>query len=576
MQGLHSSIPAISHIRKAFGTPSISCGVLHHGDTVFLHSEGYANIEQGLGANLDTVYSIASISKSFVTALCNILFHEGKLSWTAPISTYLPTFRTPHDPEIGRRATLLDLCSHGTGLAPLDHAAYGFFDKFYNKGEHQVHIAGNLPVAYDFRTRFLYNNFMFGVVGEVIAAVCGKSAGEVLKEKIFDPLRLDRTCTNAAGYPSDENVAVGYSVLDDGSLSSHEDPELEDGGVQGASGFVRSTVHDMLIWAKSVMLAEARLTSSSSRIDEPCHILHDIETTRCVRRPITFEGGLSENSYGLGWFRHQLPSRWLGSIGPNFTLLPDHLVIASSSGDRLTMCHYGEFGGLLASLYTFPDTCSAVIVLVNSSASRGDPTDLIAQELVQQLFDMQPKVSLTEYALQAAQTSRLRWPALVEQWTASRVQDTPTPPLDDFIGLYVTKGLLVTIEIFKLDENERGDDPDPELLGFSVNSLEKQTTKLRNYHYDVWTFMPRSRDDAVRKGMEGYMVLQMLFLSFVRDATGQVSSLEWDLQAGLCEGPAPGLGRAVGPVKFERVGPGKERLHSYLDCVGRCVGRSKG
>jgi hypothetical protein len=68
----------------------------------------------------------------------------------------------------------------------------------------------------------------------------------------------------------------------------------------------------------------------------------------------------------------------------------------------------------------------------------------------------------------------------------------------------------------------------------------------------VWSFLPNSRDDAVKKGMEGFMRLPMVLLSFVRDTTGELCGLDWDLQAGVCEGPAPGLDKAVRSVRFER------------------------
>jgi hypothetical protein len=153
------------------------------------------------------------------------------------------------------------------------------------------------------------------------------------------------------------------------------------------------------------------------------------------------------------------------------------------------------------------------------------------------------------------------WPALVEEWVSSRVQGTQTPPLDDFTGTYVNAGFLLNIEVFKLEENKEEEllstryhsRSNPELLGFKVNSLEKQVGHLRHYHYDVWTFLPDSRDDCVRKGMEDFMLLPMLLLSFVRNSEGTVNGLDWDLQAGVCEGPAPGLDRAVAPIRFERV-----------------------
>lgn len=93
--------------------------MLHHGHIIPRHSEGYADA--------DTVYAIASCSKAFATATVAKLVDEGKLGWHAPVgTTCLAEFaHTPADPEVGRRATLRDMCSHGTGLAPIGHAAMG-------------------------------------------------------------------------------------------------------------------------------------------------------------------------------------------------------------------------------------------------------------------------------------------------------------------------------------------------------------------------------------------------------------------------------------------------------------------
>ena len=229
-------LPAIEQIRKAFSTPSLACGVLHEGNIVFTHGTGLADVERNVPANEDTVYAIASCTKAFTTASCGILVDEGTLSWTEPVQSYLPEFQTTQDPEVGKRAMLLDLCSHGTGLAPLDHLVCGFHDEFWVSGDDQVQISSNLPVCYDFRSRFLYNNSILGVVGELIAKVSGQSSGAFLQERIFQPLGMSRSSTRAADLPSDGNFARGYSVLDDGSLLALGPSALEDGSPQGGAG----------------------------------------------------------------------------------------------------------------------------------------------------------------------------------------------------------------------------------------------------------------------------------------------------------------------------------------------------
>jgi len=534
------------------------CGVLHKGALVFTHGTGLANVEEHLAANEDTVYPVASCTKSFTTASCGILIDEGRLSWTEPVQSYLPEFQTSHDPEIAKRATLLDLCSHGTGLAPVDHLVCGFHDEFWISGEQQVQTSSHLPVCYNFRSHWLYNNSIFGVVGELITRVSGQSSGNFLQERIFEPLGMTRSVTRAADQPTDGNFARGYSVLDDGSLLPLSPSALDDGSPQGGAGYVRSSVRDMLTWARAVMEAEVDNFDQDNALDVEQdgngrrNPLRQMQLQRCGHRPITLQGSGYENSYGLGWFRHMLPSSWLGSIGPNFALLPDPPIINQAGPPRLTIAHWGEFNGFLTALYTFPTTQSAVVVMANSAPGRGDPADLVAQMLAQELFNMQPRVNLEDFAIKAADTSKRLWPALVEEWVSNRVQNTKHGQIEDYVGSFTNRAYSLTVNVYKLSSKVVGPEHPPELMGFNVNSISRQSAKLRHYHYDTWTFLPDSRDDALRKGMEGFLSLPLLLLSFVRDEAGAVCSLDWDLQAGVCEGPAPGISRIVAPIRFHR------------------------
>ncbi|KAI6090461.1 beta-lactamase/transpeptidase-like protein [Hypoxylon rubiginosum] len=548
----------IGRIRRAFGASSVTCGVLHRGEPVFHYAEGLADIRTQRVADADTIYPIASCSKAFTAATCAALVDEGLLSWDKPVSSYLPEFQTVNNAEVSQEATLVDLCSHSTGLAPLDHAIIGFHDSYLNDAADQVKISSNLPVLCDFRTAFVYNNFMYGVVGEVISRVCNKSLGSVMADKIFEPLGLLRTHVRTADYPLDGNVAQGYSVLDDGSFLAVGDPEIQDGSVHAGAGLVRSTVNDMLRWAKAVMLAEKQqLSTDPQDTSMKRNLLPGVAFTRSARTHIVPDSTEGENSYGLGWFRHTIPSRWLGSISPNFMLLPDPPVIGQHSPERLAICHYGAIGGFLSALYTFPETCSAVVVLANSSPSRGDPTDLIAQCLCQELFDMKPRVPLEHFALKAAETSKLIWPALVRNWVLARDKTDIVPVPIDYIGTYRNSGLQLRIDVFESQRSSARSlgrqQYDLEPLSFTINKQARQTAKLKHYHWDVWTFLPNTRDDASRKGMELYMALPLVLLSFVRDNTGQVRWLDWDLYGGYDQPELSDAVYTIDPVRFDRI-----------------------
>lgn len=87
-------------------------------------------------------------------------------------------------------------------------------------------------------------------------------------------------------------------------------------------------------------------------------MLRQIPYIRTTNRPMAGEKSHLENSYALGWFRHMLPSSWLGSIGPNVGLFAEPPLNKPSGCPRLAIAHWGEFNGVLTAFYTFPGTQS--------------------------------------------------------------------------------------------------------------------------------------------------------------------------------------------------------------------------
>jgi len=81
----------------------------------------------------------------------------------------------------------------------------------------------------------------------------------------------------------------------------------------------------MLVWARAVKEAESA-EMKGHPLDKANPLRHMSLAKSAVRHIVNGHLGF-ENSHGLGWFRHMLPSIFLGSIGPNFSLLPDPPVI---------------------------------------------------------------------------------------------------------------------------------------------------------------------------------------------------------------------------------------------------------
>lgn len=88
-------------------------------DSGVLYSRGfgYRDCDGKEKATADTIFGIASLSKSITCLAAALLEHEGKLSFDDPVAKYLPDFRIPGTPQ---EAVLVHhLANHTTGIPPL-------------------------------------------------------------------------------------------------------------------------------------------------------------------------------------------------------------------------------------------------------------------------------------------------------------------------------------------------------------------------------------------------------------------------------------------------------------------------
>ena len=107
---------SIWEICKVSGAAGVSIGILHHNEIVHTAGYGFRDIEQKFPTDENTIYHVASLSKSFTAAAIGILIDEKRFGWDQPVSEVLPDF-THIEPSIQKGATILDFLAHRTGLA---------------------------------------------------------------------------------------------------------------------------------------------------------------------------------------------------------------------------------------------------------------------------------------------------------------------------------------------------------------------------------------------------------------------------------------------------------------------------
>lgn len=241
--------PAIDKIASLSGVPGVSVGVIHDGHVVFRYNYGHGDVAAKTSTTSDTIYPIASLSKSFTAFLYASLVHDGLADWSTPIREILPDFHSASS-EVSMEATPVDLISHRTGIAG-GESLYWHGQPLLNDSD-IIPVFGSQPSVHRFRTGWMYNNLGYAIVGLAMIALSGQTYSELFQSRIARPLGLDRT-----GLAFDQcescDVAKAYLTTEDGTPFENENPLIPAGTAMVAAGAIRSSVNDLLVFYGSML-----------------------------------------------------------------------------------------------------------------------------------------------------------------------------------------------------------------------------------------------------------------------------------------------------------------------------------
>lgn len=547
-------LPVIERIRQTFQCPSISVGVLHQGRTILVKGFGYADQGALRVPDGNTIYCLGSCTKALTAGALGLSVDSGHLDLDTPVNKYVPEFTTTYSPEVGEKATLRDLLSHSTGLAPLLFAIIGKNTAILPQREDVVHICSELPFLALFRSEWKYNNWPYALAARIIEIRSGDSWHSHI-HRIFKALGTDRSFTTN---PNDENIARGYKVSNDGRMSEDGLPLLKGGDAFDGSGSLRSCVNDMVTWCKVLIQTMRTEPSTKNHPKAACpptgtsvaigsshglvkdSILKALQTATQPHFPLAKD---PRQAYGLGLFSFHLPTREINMVtnghGPE---IMNSYTLGADSPPMVVVGHTGDLGSFTNVYWTFTKTESAVIVMTNASSTYGDPSNIVAQVLIQALFDMKPVINFEELAFGVVLKAKARWQEVHDAWSAERKGGTQPRELSAYVGTYISIDLMMTLEISVVEGNaaSRGD-----LLRLCINDLPDQTFDLYHYHLDTWTFLPKSHDECVQTGLGYYLSRWETFnISFDRLAAGTFGRITWSLE----------LDPRAGAQVFHRVG----------------------
>ena len=343
---------ALASARKSLRLPGVQATVIFANGSTWTGVGGLADVKTGRKVRPDTPFAIASVTKTFTSALVLRYVDQGKIRLDDRLSKWLPDWPN------ARKITIRMLLNHTSGIP--DYFKNVKLDVALNKNKKRVWTMEQVLASYARPgvvfapgKGWSYSNSNYALLGLVAEKVGGASWEVLARRELIDPLGLDSTYVQAAEDPT-AAPARAYRMVA-GNRGSRAQARTDGTNVvpftsvvtaAGSAGAMASTTQDLARWARA--LYGGTVLSAAAR-----------------RQMLTFVQAYSYGtitSYGLGVSR----VRFQG---------------------RIAYGHTGALTGTRAAIRYFPKEKVTVAVLFNCETFVGDD---VVRILARTLFPKPP------------------------------------------------------------------------------------------------------------------------------------------------------------------------------------------
>lgn len=240
LEALFPKIDAlVAEQRKEQGAPAVCVALVEHGETVHAVCDGEADVDQHVAASPESLFRIASVTKTFTAAAILRLRDQGKLTLDEPAERLLPELAEVVYPTADApRITARHLLQHTSGL-PRDGADLG-------DAPTSAVVAKSLrglPLEHAPGSVSQYSNLGFALLGELVARASGARYRDYVTRELLRPLGLGATWDEKDVPPA--RLARGY-VSDGKKPVLRKETHL---GETEANGGLYASPLDLARWA---------------------------------------------------------------------------------------------------------------------------------------------------------------------------------------------------------------------------------------------------------------------------------------------------------------------------------------
>jgi len=270
--------------------PGVGLAIIADGKVKVLQAYGVRRVGSNELVDTNTVFRLASISKSFSATAASMLVRDGLITWDTPVTTILPDvqFSNPH---YGSELTVRNILSQSTGLPT--HSGDNFIEDGMSYDETLSKLRAINFICPPGKC-YNYQNVTYSLIGKIINKKTGRSYEQYLKERVLNPLGMRTASVGLAGLTATNNYASPHIPTRRGWVPTEVTEKYY--RLNPAAG-VNASITDMSHWILAQMgrnptvLQPAMLNSIHAKITR----------NTPAQNYYSSREGVTDTHYGMGW-----------------------------------------------------------------------------------------------------------------------------------------------------------------------------------------------------------------------------------------------------------------------------------
>ncbi len=269
--------------------PGAALAIVSREGIMYLQTWGEKEVSADAPITTDSVFRIASMSKTFAGTAAAMIVDQQHQSWDTRVTDLFPQMRIGNKSS-SQEITLKHLVSHSTGLMP--HSYSNMLDDgvAYERIKDKFH---QIPTVCSPGECYGYQNVVFSLIADVVEESTGASYERYLEEEIFRPLGMLSASVGMEPYLDNPDSTAPHRMVRGNWRTTTTNPAYY--SVAPASG-INASIFDMTMWIRANLGAFPEVLANDFLDD-----LHEPIISTPYGNYFNRWSGLEKAYYATGW-----------------------------------------------------------------------------------------------------------------------------------------------------------------------------------------------------------------------------------------------------------------------------------